>query len=101
MENLPENLLQDLRQIIDPEIGVNIVDLGLIYGGEVSPDGIELSMTLTSPVCPMGEMLGDQVKAVLARHVQPGGRTEVKLVWNPPWEPSRMSDSARQQLGWS
>ena len=72
-----------LRQVIDPEVGANIVDMGLIYEVAVGADAIRISMTMTSPACPMGEMILDEVRAVLADEL-PGWPAEVALVWEPP-----------------
>ena len=88
-----------LRQVIDPEVGANIVDMGLIYEVTVGADAIRISMTMTSPACPMGEMILDEVRAVLADEL-PGWPAEVALVWEPPWNPSMMSERTRQNFGW-
>ena len=88
-----------LRQVIDPEVGANIVDMGLIYEVTVGADAIRISMTMTSPACPMGEMILDEVRAVLADKL-PGWPAEVALVWEPPWNPSMMSERTRQNFGW-
>ena len=88
-----------LRQVIDPEVGANIVDMGLIYEVTVGADAIRISMTMTSPACPMGEMILDEVRAVLADEL-PGWPAEVVLVWEPPWNPSMMSERTRQNFGW-
>lgn len=90
-----------LRQVIDPEVGVNIVDLGLVYRIEASAAGVRVDMTMTSPACPLGEMIVDEARAVLAAGLPGGGEPDISLVWNPPWEPSMMSDRAKESLGWS
>jgi metal-sulfur cluster biosynthetic enzyme len=71
-----------LGEVIDPEIGVNIVDLGLIYGVEASGQSIRVRMTMTTPSCPMGGMLTDEVRTVIA-HRFPAHRIDVDLVWEP------------------
>ena len=88
-----------LRRIIDPEVGVNVVDLGLIYDIDAGDGTIRIDMTMTSPACPMGEMILDEVRAVLADKL-PGWPAEVALVWEPPWNPSMMSERTRQNFGW-
>jgi len=88
-----------LRQVIDPEVGANIVDMGLIYEVAVGADNIQIKMTMTSPACPMGEMILDDVRAVLADEL-PDWQAEVALVWEPPWNPSMMSERTRQNFGW-
>ncbi len=99
---LPDSnaILAELRQVIDPEVGMNIVDLGLVYRVDVAADAVAIDMTMTSPACPMGDMMVDEVKTVVAALVPAGVRIEVQLVWSPPWEPSRMSEAARKHFQW-
>lgn len=99
---LPDSnaILAELRQVIDPEVGMNIVDLGLVYGVDIGATGVTIDMTMTSPACPMGDMMVDEVKGVLDAMVPPGTRIEVNLVWSPPWEPARMSEAARKHFSW-
>lgn len=95
-----------LKQVIDPELFVNIVDLGLIYSvivepaGEANPDkeNIKIEMTMTSPACPAGPQLIAQSKQVLGA-LEGAGDVEVKLVMTPPWTPDLMTEAARDQLG--
>ena len=89
-----------LRRVIDPEVGMNIVDLGLVYRLEASASGVELDLTMTSPACPMGEMIVAEAEAALADCVPPDQPVTVQLVWEPPWSPERMSAEARQHFGW-
>ena len=88
-----------LREIYDPEIPVNIYDLGLIYAVEVSADAdVVVSMTLTTPHCPVAESMPAEVEMRVSS--VPGVRdAEVNLVWDPPWDPALMSDEARLELG--
>ncbi|MGH2876400.1 MAG: metal-sulfur cluster assembly factor [Solirubrobacteraceae bacterium] len=96
----PELVQELLHEVIDPELGVNIVDLGLVYGIEVTDAGVvEIEMTLTTPGCPLGGYLDDQIRGCLAQLPQVRA-VSVELVWEPPWEPEAMSDAAREQLGW-
>lgn len=90
-----------LRAVVDPEVGVNIVDLGLIYRVDATPARVAIAMTMTSPACPMGEMILDEVRAALAAALPPTCETSVDLVWEPPWTPAMMSARARQCLGWN
>lgn len=88
-----------LREVIDPELGVNIVDLGLVYGLEVAEGTARLRMTLTTPGCPLSAYLDDAVHAALVG--APGvDEVDVEIVWAPPWVPAMMSDAAKSQLGW-
>lgn len=92
-----EDIIGAIKTVYDPEIPVNIWDLGLIYGVDISAEEIVITMTFTSPTCPMMEELLQQVKdAVVA--VANGLPVRVELVWNPPWDLTKMSDEARVQL---
>ncbi|MGB5697182.1 MAG: DUF59 domain-containing protein [Polyangiales bacterium] len=92
-------IVESLRTIFDPEIPVNIYELGLIYGVEVSPDGrAEVRMTLTAPACPVAGALVEEV-AEKAGRVEGVATSHVELVWDPPWSPDRMSDAAKLELG--
>jgi metal-sulfur cluster biosynthetic enzyme len=88
-----------LTKVLDPEIGINIVDLGLIYGLAVSPERIAVTMTLTSPTCPMGDLLLDEVEAAL-KCLAPSAEIDLEVVWEPPWSAEKMSPEAREQFGW-
>ena len=96
---LYESVIQALREIFDPEIPVNIYDLGLIYGVEVSDDAsVAVTMTLTTPHCPVAESMPGEVEMRVC--AVPGVRdAEVALVWDPPWDPQKMSDEAKLELG--
>ncbi len=96
-----EAIREALRAVVDPEVGVNIVDLGLVYGVDIEPDRVRVRMTMTSPACPMGEMITEEAEEILRRLLPASLRSEVLLVFEPPWDPSMMSDAARRQLGWS
>jgi len=96
-----EQILESLRQVIDPELGVNIVDLGLIYGVETLNGNVRVKMTMTSPACPLNEYLSEMVHTTIEFSVPNVQSVEVVLVWDPPWSPERMSEEARRRLGWS
>lgn len=89
-----------LRQVIDPEVGRDIVSLGLVYRVELAAGHLLIEMTMTSPACPMGEMIVEDVHAALARALPDTIAPEVRLVWEPPWNPSMMDAAARQHFGW-
>jgi FeS assembly SUF system protein len=97
--DLYEAVIAALRDIFDPEIPVNIYDLGLIYGVDVDDDnGVVVTMTLTTPHCPVAESMPAEVELRVSS--VPGVRdAEVNLVWDPPWDPNLMSDEARLELG--
>lgn len=88
-----------LDSVIDPEVGINIVDLGLIYRVTANEDVIHVVMTMTSPACPMSEIVLDDVREALAPLLAPACRLDVELVFDPPWDASRMSAAARARLG--
>jgi FeS assembly SUF system protein len=96
---LYEGVVDALKDIYDPEIPVNIYDLGLIYGVDVTGDGhAVVTMTLTTPHCPVAESMPAEVE--LRVSAVPGIATsEVNLVWDPPWDPQKMSDDAKLELG--
>jgi metal-sulfur cluster biosynthetic enzyme len=89
-----------LRLVVDPEVGVNVVDLGLVYDVTVCDDDVQVTMTMTTPACPLGESLTEQAEATVRQNVAGVRSVRVDLVWEPPWEPSMMSGEARKQLGW-
>jgi metal-sulfur cluster biosynthetic enzyme len=89
-----------LRQVDDPEVGMNIVDLGLVYRVDIAPDRVRVELTMTTPACPMGELITDNARRALSAALPPGMSAEVALVRDPPWTPDRMSESARQAFGW-
>ena len=91
-------ILETLKQVNDPELMVNIVDLGLIYNVSVNDNNIEIEMTLTSPACPAGPQIINQSKSVLSE-LENVEEVQVKLVMTPPWTPDRMTEDARDQLG--
>ena len=92
-------IVEALKEIYDPEIPVNIYDLGLIYGVDVTADGhAAVTMTLTTPHCPVAESMPGEVEMRVG--AVPGvGHAEVNLVWDPPWDPQKMSDEAKLELG--
>lgn len=96
---LYEGVIDALKEIYDPEIPVNIYDLGLIYGVEVTAEGhAAVTMTLTTPHCPVAESMPGEVE--LRVSAVPGIATaEVNLIWDPPWDPAKMSDEAKLELG--
>ena len=96
---LYEAVIEALKEIYDPEIPVNIYDLGLIYGVDVTADGhAAITMTLTTPHCPVAESMPGEVELRVGS--VPGvGHAEVNLVWDPPWDPQKMSDEAKLELG--
>ena len=95
----PDEMREAMKEIFDPEIPVNIYDLGLIYDVEITPESHALiKMTLTTPHCPVAESMPGEVELRVGS--VPGvGHAEVELVWDPPWDPQKMSDEAKLELG--
>lgn len=93
------SVFEALRQVIDPELGINIVDLGLVYDVLVYRGRIEVVMTVTSAACPLGEDLASAAEGAIQR-LAPDAHVDVRIVLYPPWGPDRMSPAAKQQLGW-
>ena len=96
---LHDALIEALKDIYDPEIPVNIYDLGLIYGVDVSQDAdVTITMTLTTPHCPVAETMPGEIEVRMMN--VPGVRdAEVVVTWDPAWDPSKMTDEARLELG--
>lgn len=98
-QGLKRQVIAALRTIFDPELPVNIYDLGLIYGLDIdAAGGVDIRMTLTAPGCPVAQSFPAQVEQTVAE-VKGVTRAHVEIVWDPPWEPSRMTEAARLQLG--
>ena len=99
MSPTKEQILEALKGVYDPEIPVDIVNLGLIYDVAVQAGEVHVRMTMTSPGCPVGDFLAREVERAIMK--LPGVETvSVELVWEPPWTPERMSAEAKQKLGW-
>jgi metal-sulfur cluster biosynthetic enzyme len=91
-----EDLLEALRDVVDPELGVNVVDLGLVYGVTVESDRTAtIDMTLTSAACPLTDMIEDQTRVALDGLVQD---FRINWVWMPPWGPEKITEDGREQL---
>lgn len=96
-----EEIRNTLRVVYDPEIGVNIVDLGLVYNIEVQARDVSIDLTMTTPACPLHEVIIQNMRDVLAMAFPNLGRVDVQLVWEPLWTPDMMSEAAKKQLGWA
>lgn len=96
-----EAVWEALRQVDDPEAGMNIVDLGLVYGVEVTGSAVNVDLTMTTAACPMTDMIVEQARGVVEGIVPQGTAVDVHLVWDPPWTPDRMTGIAKSHFGWS
>jgi metal-sulfur cluster biosynthetic enzyme len=94
-----DDILAALKTVIDPELGINIVDLGLIYHAARIANGIDIELTMTTPACPLGEMMTEEIKLVLRDRFPELPDLRVEIVWDPPWSPDLMSEESRRQLG--
>jgi metal-sulfur cluster biosynthetic enzyme len=98
--NMPEEALiyEKLKEIYDPEVGINIVDMGLIYSLDIADSKVEITMTLTSPGCPAGPQILSQIDSQV-KTVAGIDDVDINVVWSPPWSPDMLSEEARDQLG--
>ncbi len=90
-----------LKTVQDPEAGMSIVDLGLVYAIHCEPGSVRVEMTMTSPACPVASYLVDEAVAAIRALAPEGTDVLVELVWEPPWTPERMSPEAQSRFGWS
>jgi len=98
-EQLKERVVQALREVYDPEIPVNVYDLGLIYGIEIDDEGnVEIRMTLTAVGCPMAGLIGYRVEETVRGRVPEAKNVRVKIVWDPPWSPEKITPEGREAL---
>jgi metal-sulfur cluster biosynthetic enzyme len=94
-----EQVRRALKHVYDPEIGVNVQDLGLVYGVQVENDVVHVDMTLTSPGCPLGPQIIESVQRQVGA-LEGVQEVNVQLVWSPPWSPEMMSEEAKDELGY-
>lgn len=95
------DVVEILRQIVDPEMGLNIIETGLIYGIGTEGGRVKVVMTMTTPACPITGYLTAEVETALWECLPGVQAVEVELVWDPPWDPLMMSEEARDRLGWT
>lgn len=93
------DLLRALRVVIDPELGIDVVSLGLVYAASRAGDRAHVVMTMTTPACPLGEAITRDAREAIETMVAGVRHAEIELVFEPPWSPDRMSPEAREQLG--
>ncbi|MBC8504859.1 MAG: metal-sulfur cluster assembly factor [Anaerolineales bacterium] len=95
-----ERVRDALRFVTDPEVGVNIVDLGLVYDVAVNSDTVDIKMTMTSPTCPLHAVITRNAENTIRAKFHAARYVNVELVWDPIWTPTMMSQKAKQTLGW-
>ncbi len=93
-------VVEALRRVVDPEMALNIVDLGLVYGVAMGEGAVKVDITMTSAACPVAELIIDDVVQELTDLLGAGTKIDCELVWDPPWSPQRMSHRARMAMGW-
>lgn len=93
-------ILAALHRVIDPEMSLDIVELGLVYAVSAKPGVVAVRVTMTSAACPVAEFIVDEIVVELKRELGADVAVDVDLVWEPPWAPERMSDRARRIMGW-
>lgn len=91
---------QALTRVVDPELSLSVVDVGLIYSVRVADGVAHVELTMTSPACPLSEVVLDDVRTEMRKVLPAGHGLDIQLVWEPPWEPARMSAKARHLMGW-
>lgn len=96
-----DDVRQALKAVEDPEAGMSVVDLGLVYGISVGDGKVQVDMTMTSPACPASEFIVDEAAAAIRAAAPEGTDVEVRLVWDPPWTPELMSGEAKSRFGWT
>ena len=93
-------MLEALDAVLDPELGLSIVELGLVYRVDVTNEAVRVAMTMTTPACVLGEHLRAQAEQVCRTRAVADMKVSVELVWDPPWHPGLMSQAAKRALGW-
>ena len=98
MDNAKNAVLMALRNVVDPEVGLDIVTMGLVYGLEITPDAIRLTFTLTTQGCPLGETIIRMTQQAL-EGIAGTRQVRLDMAWDPPWDPRMLSDEGRRALG--
>lgn len=99
-ESLRQPILDALTRVVDPEVAMSIVDVGLIYGVTVTERKLHVLMTMTSAACPVTDLIVEEVEAELDRIAPPDMLIQVELVWEPPWTAEHMSERGKRFMGW-
>ncbi len=99
-EDLRATTVAALSQVIDPEVAMSIVDVGLVYGVDVRGTKLHVLLTMTSAACPVADVIIDDIWIELSRVMPTWLECDIELVWEPPWTPDRMTDRARKIMGW-
>jgi len=97
---LRERVTAALERVVDPEMALGIVALGLVYGVEATPSVVKVRLTMTSAACPVSELIADEASEALREALGRATVVEIEMCWEPPWGPERMSPAARAAMGW-
>lgn len=92
-----EEILEQLKQVLDPEIGMDVVNLGLVYDVEITGDRVYIKMTMTAPTCPVTPWILSEAQRIV-ENLEGVEAADIELVWDPPWNPSMMTDEAKEAL---
>jgi metal-sulfur cluster biosynthetic enzyme len=95
-----EQVQQALREVLDPEIGINVVDLGLVYDIDIQDRDIRVLMTMTSPACPLSSYLEETAEQTIRARIPDAGAVQITTVWEPVWDSAMMSPEAKKLMGW-
>jgi metal-sulfur cluster biosynthetic enzyme len=95
-----EAVRQALRKVIDPEVGMNVVDLGLVYNIAVASGKVRVDLTMTTPACPMSSLIVEDALREIQAITPSSADIDIQLVWDPPWNSSMLSEQAKEQFGW-
>lgn len=97
---LRQPVMAALQRVVDPEMAMSIMDVGLVYGVEARDDRVRIELTMTSAACPVADLIVDEIDRELRAALSPDLDVDVALVWEPPWTPERLSARARMRMGW-
>lgn len=97
---LKPRITEALRRVVDPEMALNVLDLGLVYEVHASSGRVHVLMTMTSAACPATELILEEVEVRIEQAMPPGTLIDIELVWEPEWTPDRMSDTGKVFMGW-
>ena len=100
MDGDEDDVKAALKTVEDPEAGMSVLDLGLVYAIALEPGKVRVQMTMTSPACPASDYIVDEARAAIRAVAPEGTEVDVALVWEPPWTPERMSAEAQEKFGW-
>jgi metal-sulfur cluster biosynthetic enzyme len=89
-----------LRRVVDPEVGENIVELGLVYRVDLRPGAVAVEMTMTTPACPASGSIAEEAESAIRDACPEAAQVTVEVVFDPPWTPERMSEEAKRRFGW-